>query len=481
MNITDPISFQAQYQPEAVALCAPGRESLSYLRLEKQINNVARRARSLELAPGDVVALAVAPAVLHTVLILGLSRAGITTVTVADRKLPPALRVDALLNNMNYPHGGTLRTLPVDFAWTVGDGKPLEDAQANVRGGDDICRIHLTSGTTGEPKAVAFTHRMLFERIARHAFLFGNRLPMCSRMFLAVGIGTSFGFRFVLDVLWRGGTVFFYGDGVDNTLRAFDLYHIQNMVAAPSGLAELLDYCKQYRSFQGHLQVIISAGSHLSRTLSERVRSRLCTNLISVYGSTETNTVATAPAEAIAEVPGAVGYVAPDVAVEIVDEAGRRVADGGEGLVRIRSPYSVAAYLGESAGSATAFRDGWFYPGDLGSVRSDRLLVVSGRQTAIVNIGGDKVNPERIDEVLASFDGIVEAAAFGFVDPLGLENVWAAIVSRTKLDEEALRAHCRGKLPGVFIPTRFVMVDALPRNAAGKVERQRLRDLAKLH
>src|SRR5205807_2068125 len=134
----------------------------------------------------------------------------------------------------------------------------------------------------------------------------------------------------------------------------------QSMVAAPSGLAEFLDFCGRYRSFQSRLEVIVSAGSHLSKTLSERVRSRLCTNLISVYGSTETNTIATAPAEAIAEVPGAVGYVAPDVTVEIVDETGRRVSDGGEGLVRIRSPYSVAAYLGESAGSATAFRDGWF-------------------------------------------------------------------------------------------------------------------------
>src|ERR1051326_6452373 len=481
MNITDPIAFQAKYQPEAMALCAPGRESVSYARLEKQINNVARHARSLGLVPGQVVAVSISPAILHTILILGLSRAGIATVTVADRKLPPGLRVDGLLNNMNYPYATALRTLPLDFSWTMGDGKPLEGAQANTFGARYICRIHLTSGTTGEPKAVAFTHKMLFERISRHAFLFGNRLPMCSRMFLGVGLGTSFGFRFVLDPVWRGGTVFFYGDGVDHTLRAFDLYHIQSMVAAPSNLAEFLDYCRQYRSFQNHLQVIISAGSHLSKALSERVRARLCTNLLSVYGSTETNTVATAPAEAIAEVPGAVGYAAPDVSVEIVDEAGHRVTDGSEGRIRIRSPYCIGAYMGDAEGSADVFGDGWFYPGDIGSVRSDGLLVVAGRQDAIVNIGGDKVNAEKIDEVLVAFDGVAEAAAFGVVDPLGLESVWAAIVSRSKLDEEALRSHCQAKLPAVFVPRHFVLVDALPRNAAGKIERNRLPQVAKVH
>src|SRR4029077_10139130 len=130
------------------------------------------------------------------------------------------------------------------------------------------------------------------------------------------------------------------------------------MISAPYGLAQVLEFCSKSGPFQSRPDIILSAGSHLSAALSEQVRARLCPNLISAYGSTETNTIATAPAQAIAGIPGAVGYVAPGVTVEILDEAGRQVPDGTEGIVRLRSPYSVSGYLGDAQETATAFRDG---------------------------------------------------------------------------------------------------------------------------
>src|SRR6266568_6088935 len=297
MNITDPILFQCRHQPDAVALCVPGRETVSYARLEKQINNVARRAMALGLSRGNVVALSVADMLVEATLILGLSRLGVVAVSLHSRKLPIPLRIDAILSDAKYAYASDARRLSVDFSWVMGDGKPIEDPRPSLRSADDICRIHLTSGTTGDAKAVAFTHRMLFERIARHEFLFGNRLPACSRIFLNVGLATAFGFRFLLHGLWRGGTLFFPGDRLESTLQAFDRYGIQAMISAPYGLGKFLEFSGQSGSFQSPMDVIISAGSYLSAALSQQVGARLSPNLISAYGSTETNTIATASAD----------------------------------------------------------------------------------------------------------------------------------------------------------------------------------------
>lgn len=486
MNIVAPILAQCRRQPDAPALCAVGGETVTYGSLERQINNIARRARSMGLAPGNVVALVVNGSLLQALLPLGLSAAGIVPISLGRRTLPPGLHVDAILSNAdavlsNPNYAGTVPKISLDFSWTMGDGKLIEDSRAGSESADDISRIHLTSGTTGDSKAVAFTHRMLFERIARHELLFGNRLPDCSRILLNVGLATSFGFRFLLHGLWRGGTLFFPGDRLESTLQAFDRHGIQAMISAPYGLAKFAEFCGASRSLQSPMDVILSAGSYLSAALSQQVLARLCPNLISAYGSTETNTIATAPAQAIAGIPGAVGFVAPDVTVEIVDEAGRQVPAGTDGIVRLRSPYNVSGYLGDAEETAKAFRDGWFYPGDIGRVTRENLLVISGREKEILNLGGTKLRPQSIEQAIVSFPGVVEAAAFGVSNGLGIEEPWAAVVCGSKLDENELRAHCRRLLPGTHVPVQFVTVDALPRNETGKLDRSRLVELAKLH
>jgi long-subunit acyl-CoA synthetase (AMP-forming) len=130
--------------------------------------------------------------------------------------------------------------------------------------------------------------------------------------------------------------------------------------------------------------MIMSGGSVLSKQLSERVRTRICSNLFTAYGATETSMVAAAPAHAVADRPGAVGYVLPDISVEIVDEGGNKLPAGVEGMVRTRGAYNVSGYLGEPAGSKDAIRDDWFYPGDFGELTSENLLVIAGREKAVL-------------------------------------------------------------------------------------------------
>jgi acyl-coenzyme A synthetase/AMP-(fatty) acid ligase len=271
--------------------------------------------------------------------------------------------------------------------------------------------------------------------------------------------------------------MFFPGQTIENTLRSFEIFQVEAMVATPTTLARLLDACDRFPALEFHFDTIYSTGSQLPRSLIERVRPRLCANLVTAYGATETANAATVPAHRIAHIPGAVGYVAPGIKVEIVDEADRPLPAGAEGIVRIASEYGVDRYIDDPLESAQVFRGGWFYPGDLGSLTADQLLIVSGRQRDVLNIGGGKLAPEEIEAALVSFTGVKEAAVFGVTSKLGVEEVWAATICVETIDHERLRAHCRPRMPPIFVPARIVAVDALPVNDMGKVDRPRLREM----
>jgi acyl-CoA synthetase (AMP-forming)/AMP-acid ligase II len=479
VNIVDPILFHCRMQAPAAAMCAPGAELplISYGRLEQFIRNIARNAVAQGLERGNTVVLLIEEPILHAAFVLGLAQCGVATVSAHSAVLPKELKVDAVVADRPHLSGSIGRVILADSKWTEGDPRP---AKSFSRGpsGDDVCRIVLTSGTTGNPKAVAFTHHMLIERIARHDWVFGSGLPACDRIFVDPGLSTSIGALFWLYTLSRGGTVFFRGNDAVETLQALSLYRVQAMVAAPAALAELLECYEGAPAFTTDLRVILSVGGLLHRSLSERARARLCTNLFACYGSTEANVVATAPSHTIVQTPGAVGYVTPGVTVQIVDRAGDRLPAGEEGRVRIRGRFTVDAYLGDPEESRAAFQDGWFYPGDLGSLSEDDLLVLSGRENTVLNLGGEKVGPERIEAVLLAFPGITQAAAFSIPDELGVEVLHAAIVSPS-IDEAALRAHCERHLPTRFLPAHFLATASIPRNQMGKVDRRRLSEMVR--
>jgi acyl-coenzyme A synthetase/AMP-(fatty) acid ligase len=476
MNIVEPILFQAKCQPEAPALCSQGNDVISYARLVVQMGTVARRAMSLGVERGSIVALSIEEPLLHAAIILGLTQAGIITVSVAGHKPPAGLKVDAVISSRPYPFAPEAKHLILDFSWMTTSGSPIETSPSGSRASEETCRIVLTSGTTGDPKAVALTHNMVMARNARFEYALGNRLPACTRLYMNIGLAAALGYQFLTYILGRGGTIFFRGDSLESTLRSFEIFRIQAMLATPTTLAQLLAACDQHPSIEVHLATILSSGGLLPRPLLERVRPRLCSHLITGYGSTETAMSATAPAHLISHIPGAAGYVTPGIRIEIVDEMDRAVPAGVEGIVRISSEFGIDGYIDDPIESAQVFRDGWFYPGDLGSLTSDNLLVISGRQNDVLNAGGGKMAAEKVEAALLSCKGVREVAVFMATSETGVEEVWAGIVFSEAVDAESLRTHCRLLMPAVFVPTHIVPLDRLPINAMGKVDRWHLKD-----
>ena len=112
----------------------------------------------------------------------------------------------------------------------------------------------------------------------------------------------------------------------------------------------------------------------------------------------------------MADIPGAVGYVSPGMIVQTADHDGRALATGQEGLLRFRGPRCVDGYVGNPPGSEMFFRDGWFYPGDIGRVTEHGMMVVSGREKNIIDLGGHKISPDTVEAALMSYPGVSFAA-----------------------------------------------------------------------
>jgi long-chain acyl-CoA synthetase len=482
VNIVEPILYQCKLNPWDVAICVPGSplESITYGRLEKFIHNIARTALGGDLRPGHVVALHVRDVILHAALIYGLARAGMASVSLRDTTIPGGISVDAIITDAPrlFPPGQ--KVIVVDSTWLMGDGRAPNYDRLFQSSDDHLCLISLTSGSASAPKGVAFTHKLLSERIFGYLYGKGARFQQCSRLFCDLGIGTPAGIRYATYMLLRGGTVYFLGDDPAAILQHLDLHKIQGMATSPYGLGEFVKYFERDSAFECGFDHIICQGAMLSKELSERVRARMCPSLYSSYGATETGTVAFGPASVLAEIPGAVGYVGPGVTVEILDKSGVHLPFGREGAIRIRTPDLAHGYVGDEQATQSAFHDGYFYSGDIGYVTADRILVITGREKTIMNLGGDSVNPETIETVLRGYSGIEQAAVLSMNNELGIGQVYALIVAKSAVDLSALTAYCKAKMTELWVPRRFFVVDDIPKGAQGKIERHRLPDIAKM-
>ena len=476
VNIADAFQFQAFYHPTSLAVCVPGSHygPVSYGRLLAMSNSIGWRCLAASVKAGHVVAILSSDPVFHLATILALKRIGAVSLSIGQALLPDEFTIDVVITDTAQKFAGCEQVLIADWSWTVGDDRPLP--RHDVYGGYESAatRIVLTSATTGDPKGIALTQEMMVRRIQACDGIFGDVVPTCARIFLDIGLTTSWGYLWAMKILARGGAVFFRGTDPAETLQAFGLYRVQCMIGSPASAAEFVGYYESSPDFICPFETMLSSGGMLTAALSERVRMRMCTHLIATYAATEITPLASAPAHRIIGTKGAVGYIAPWIGAEIVDGADRPLPAGEQGLVRFRGHTCVSGYVGTPRNAQDVFKDGWFYPGDLGTITPERLLIIAGREKAVINVGGNKINPETIESVLQSYPGVAHAGAFCRANAAGIDEVWAVVAGGVEIDVQGLRAYCAQNLPALFVPVHIVKVADIPRNDMGRIIRNRL-------
>ena len=221
------------------------------------------------------------------------------------------------------------------------------------------------------------------------------------------------------------------------------------------------------------------AGAPLPPPLAREAMARITPDLRIIYGSTECSLLAYGHAGDLEAEPGVVGATPSGAVLEIVGDDGRPLPHGQSGEVRITSERMTVGYLGDPEASAERFRDGWFHTRDVGRRLPDGRLVLEGRADDRLNLaGGVKFMPQALETAAMACPGVVDCAAFAAPEagrPDGLDQCWLAVVVPPGFDRETLADHLKGRrgLP----PLRFAWIDEIPRNAMGKIERGKLRDL----
>jgi acyl-CoA synthetase (AMP-forming)/AMP-acid ligase II len=337
---------------------------------------------------------------------------------------------------------------------------------------EDVAIVFQTSGTTATPKLIPVTQAQLVARAWAQPIDAADRSLMVAPMFAAGPVAHS-----MLSPIAAGASIAF-PDGIDEAaiLRAIAELRPTCFSANPALLRALAERRASETPPSSHaLRYIRTAGSPLPESLQRQAEQMWGVPVIQGYGISEAGTVAGNPLPPRQRKADSVGVsVGPPFA--IVDEGGADVGPGATGEVVVRGPGVMSGYEGDPEANRTAFRDGWLRTGDLGYRDGDGYLFLVGRVKELVDRGGFKVSPAEVDAALMRHPDVAEAAAFGVPHPRLGEDLAMAVVVRAgrTVSPQQLREFALSELAPHKVPTSFVFVAALPRNARRKVDRAAL-------
>ena len=477
----------------------PGRVTLSTVdgarvtaaELEERTGLAALRYAAAGLVPGDRVLLCAATSVELVVAYVGALRAGLVVVPAnpgysADELVTLARAAAPALGVLDDP--SRLSTLDIPVTTTAleslprrGSGLVLDTAQV-----DDTALLIYTSGTTGRPKGVPLSHGNLLA--GAHAVRLAWRwtpddtLALCLPLFHMHGLGVGL-----------HGTLV---TGASARLMPFSPAEVASAVAAGASMFFGVPTMYHRLAESPHLAALaplrlaVSGSAPLPAELHAAIREGSGQVVLERYGMSETVMLTSNPYEGERR-PGTVGFPMPGVELRLAER------EGGVHEIEVRGPNVISGYLDDPAATAAAFTtDGWFRTGDLGVIDSDGYLTISGRAKELIITGGYNVYPREIEELLRTHPAVADAAVAGVPDAQWGERVVAYVVP-TSADQSTsdvpgtgsgasvvpgadgelvgeLARWCEQRLVAYKRPREWYVVEAIPRNALGKIMRHLL-------
>jgi acyl-coenzyme A synthetase/AMP-(fatty) acid ligase len=431
------------------------------------VKKLAYEMRRLGVKAGDVVALALPDqlSILFTEAVY--HEAAISVVLPEKYSADGVFQIDwVFCRETPVPQGGA-QVVVVDSRFLqLVDQNPYGISPSNEP--IETLRIVLTSGTTGTPNPIALGREMeqAMEVAVDIWFRGGPYL-------ILMDTGTAWGFgELYLSV--KGGTPYLCpgGASLEAIVRIAAENSVKSLKGSPAQIAAVVDELERQQRTLPSVETIFMGGTVVAPGLTSRLHqvTEGCM-VFSNYGSTEAGGATIRSYET--DDPFDAGHVMPGSSLEIVDEDDRALPDGDVGRIRYKSPGMVHAYLGNPEASSRAFKDGWFYPGDLGFVRPDRGLTLTGRESELLNAGGVKIDPFRIDHFAIRSPKVIDACSFGYETASGLLQIGLALVTDDDFDVDVLLAELAAEF-GSTSPKLIARVDAIPRTAAGKPLRRAL-------
>jgi acyl-CoA synthetase (AMP-forming)/AMP-acid ligase II len=475
MNTGTILDAAAAHDPARVALIIDGR-SITYGELAAAVRRCAAGLAATGIRAGDRVAVVDGGSLLSIATLLGAMRLGAAAALMNPALTPPelhgllknagcadvAVAGEAYVNRLREAGAPTVLAV-ADLLGQPSSTPPPHDMLDDVDDRDAL--ILFTSGTTGLPKAVGITSGQLTRRIRGMSAPFrADAKPsmgmMCVPFFHVGGaLGT-------LGSLYSGNTSvvqkrFDAGDW----LRLVSEHRVTTTFIVPTMLQRILDHPDFASTDLTSLVAIAYGAAAAPISLVRRAMSALPhVAFANVFGQTETLGAYTTlmpddhrdPARA-----GSVGRPLPGVEVRVVDpDTGNDVEAGKVGELWVNTSQNVT--------------EGWLHTGDLARQDPDGYIFPSGRLSDTINRGGEKFGPVEVEEALRSHPAVSDVAVAGITDHELGQRVGAAVVACAPVTLEDLRSHCRELIAYFKLPERLAIVDHIPYNSTGKVNRRQL-------
>jgi acyl-CoA synthetase (AMP-forming)/AMP-acid ligase II len=504
MLILDVLAHNVAARGEHAFVLHAGRR-ITYGEFDRLTNRAAHALRGLGVAKGDRVTLALGNSVEYVVAAFGVLKAGAVL-----NPVNPALgaaelsyilgHADPRLVITDAANAHTLLspklTLPAQCAVAVCDpdrsgGFPAR-APADVRlvafdeclsaspdrppsvtiGPDDPSTLLYTSGTTGNPKGVVFTHGRT--GMSGSQFIAALHLIPDDTILAVTPLFHGNAWGAVVTALHAGSSVAFpkafhaseFWPLVHET-RATVLYTLGTI------LAMLLAREPSDLERSNPLRVILGLGSAPIR--EQIIRRFGVVDVAECFGSTDAGVVTITPLGAVPR-PGSCGPPVPGVRVRVVSDDGRDLGAREIGEIAVHSPARMAAYFRDPEQTAQTIRDDWFYTGDLGYLDEDGWLYFVDRKRDVIRRGGENIASVLIEKTLREHPRVAEAAVIGVPDPVLGQEVKAYIVANGAVTEDELRAFAAARLAKFQVPRLWEFRDSLPKTATQRVEKYKLRE-----
>ncbi len=486
----------AGFKPTAHALELPDGTGYTFADVERHSARAANVLSNLGLSTGDRVSVIAEKSLPYLWLYLGCLRAGFVFHPLNPGYTQTELAfflANAGTRALLYDASGATQALP------AADDCPgiVHRLSLDSHGGDDFCTRMLSapeefatvemagqdsaallysSGTTGTPKGIRITHENLYSnaQALREAWEFSaddilvHALPVFHVHGLFITLGPAL----------LAGT----------TLRWLPRFNAAEVIAAMPGATMMAGVPTYYSRLLASdafdadvcasIRVFISGSAPLSEAVFHAFEQRTGHRILERYGMTETGILTSNPLHGERK-PSSVGPVLPGVGIRVVDDAGIALSGDVIGAVQVRGDNVFPGYWELPAATDKAFSDGgWFDTGDQGYLDDDQYLFIAGRSKDMVISGGLNVYPKEIERDIERMEGVAEAAVFGVPHADFGEAVVAAVVATAgkSVDEGATIAALKTTLAAFKVPKRILLLDDLPRNTMGKVQKNKLRE-----
>ncbi len=375
--------------------------------------------------------------------------------------------------------GSRLMTLGANGDGTLAEHALMfsSDGHETPRGPDDLAAILYTSGTTGRSKGAMLSH----DNLASNALTLVDywRFTADDVLLHALPIFHTHGLFVATNVTLMAGSSMIFLPKFDPGQIMALMPRATCMMGVPTFYVRLLDDPRLTREACSHMRLFVSGSAPLLADTHREWSARTGHAILERYGMTETNMNTSNPYDGD-RIAGTVGFPLPGVEARVTEpETGAPLAVDEIGMIEVRGPNVFKGYWRNPEKTAAEFRaDGFFITGDLGKIDARGYVHILGRGKDLIITGGYNVYPKEIESEIDAMPGVVESAVIGLAHRDFGEGVTAVVVQAkgVALDAAAMQKSLEERLARFKCPKRIIIVDDLPRNTMGKVQKNVLRE-----